>query len=142
MPAADYGASAVFRGTVTEKKLLPARKEMNGRGRYEITFQVDEIWKGPRQRKIVIYGLTDGTDCIGGSGYEVGKNYLIFASEQPSQDVLLDGARFWYGWTDVLPKGMPMLVPTGCTPNGETSKDLVMDALKQLGKGSPPAEAK
>jgi hypothetical protein len=32
-PTADFGASAVFRGTVTAKKLLPARTEMKGRGR-------------------------------------------------------------------------------------------------------------
>jgi hypothetical protein len=141
-PPVDFGASVVFRGTVTDKKLLPVREEMNGRGRYAITFRVDENWKGSRQRTIVIYGLDEGTDCRGGSSYEVGKNYLVFASEQQSQDVSLDGTKLWFGWTDVLPKGTPMLVPMGCTPGGETSKVFVKDALNQLGKGSPPAEAK
>src|ERR1700733_7994977 len=71
MPPADYGASVIFRGTVTEKKTLPVRPEMPRRGRYAITFRVDEYWKGPRQLTIVIYGLDDGTDCLGGSSYEV-----------------------------------------------------------------------
>jgi hypothetical protein len=141
-PPVDFGASAVFRGTVTDKKLMPARTEMKGRGRYEITFRVDEHWKGSRRRMIVIYGLEEGTDCMGGASYEVGKNYLVFASEQLSQDVSLDGTRMWFGWTDVLPKGTPMLVPAACAPSGETSKTFVRDALNQLGKGSPPAEGK
>ena len=59
----------VFRGTVTDKKLLPVRAEMNGRRRYAITFRVDENWKGSRQRNIVIYGL-DGTDGLYG-GFEL-----------------------------------------------------------------------
>jgi len=142
-PAADFGASAVFRGTVTNKKLLPARTEMKGRERYEITFQVDEIWKGSRQSKIVVYGLDDATDCKGGSGFEVGKKYLVFASEQASQDVFWPGsATFWFGWTDVVPKGTPILMATECAPSGETSKAFVRDALSQLGKGSPPYEAR
>jgi hypothetical protein len=142
-PPVDFGASVVFRGTVTDKKLLPACAEMKSRGRYEIIFQVDEAWKGSRQRKIVIHGLDDGTDCLGGSSYEVGKNYLVFASEQPSGDVSWDGStKLWVGWTDVLPRGTPMLVPTACAPSGETSKVFVRDALNKLGKGSPPSEVK
>jgi hypothetical protein len=134
---ADHGASAVFRGTVTDKKLLPARPDMQ-RGRYAITFSIDEYWKGFRQRAIVLYGLDDGTDCMGGSYLEVGKNYLVFASEHPAQDNYLDGTKLWYGWTDVLPKGTPMLMLTPCAPSGETSKIFVKDAVKRLGKGSPP----
>jgi hypothetical protein len=142
-PPVDFGASVVFRGTVTDKKLLPARTDMKGRGRYEITFQVDEAWKGSRQRKIVIYGLDDGTDCMGVSSYVVRKNYLVFAAEKPSQDVSWAGStKLWFGWTDVLPKGTPMLVPTACAPSGETSEVFVRDALNKLGQGSPPAEAK
>jgi hypothetical protein len=140
-PPVDFGASVVFRGTVTDRKLMPARAEMK-RGRYEITFRVDEVWKGSRQRTIVLYGVDDGTDCMGGSSYEVGKNYLVFASEQSSQDVSLDGTKLWFGWTDVLPKGTPMLVPTACSPSGEISEIFVKDALNQLGKGSPPTEDK
>jgi len=139
-PAADFGASVVFRGTVTDKKLLPARTEMKGRRRYETTFRVDENWKGSRRRTIVIYGVDNGTDCMGGSGFEVGKNYLVFASEQSSQDASLKGTYLQFDWTDVLPRGTPMLAPTACAPGGETSKIFVRDALDQLGKGSPPAE--
>jgi hypothetical protein len=141
-PPVDFEASVVFRGTVTGKKLLPARAEMNGRGRYAITFRVDENWKGSRQPTIVTYGLDDGTDCMGGSSYTVGNNYLVFASEKTSQDVSLDGTHLWFGWTDVLPKGTPMLVPTPCTPSGETSRVFVRDAINQLGKGSSPTESK
>ena len=143
MSPGDYGASVVFRGTVTEKKTLPVRPEMPRRGRYAITFRVGEYWKGSRQATIVVYGLDDGSDCLGGSGFEVRKDYLIFASEQPSQDVFLPGGTtLWYGWTDVVAKGTPMFVPTACAPSGETSKIFVMNALSRLGKGSPPIEAK
>lgn len=141
-PLADSGASAVFRGTVTEKKVLPSRTEMFGRGRYAITFRIDESWKGPRRRTITIYALEDGADCIGGSNYQVGTHYLVFASERTSQDVSLDGAKIWYGWTDVLPEGTPMLVPAPCAPSGEISQNFVKDTLKRLGKGSPPLEDK
>jgi hypothetical protein len=139
-PPVDFGASLVFRGTVTDKKLMPARTEMKGRGRYEITFRVDENWKGSRQRTVVIYGLDGGPDCMGGSSYEVGKNYLVFASKQSPEDGPL-ATKLWF-WTDVLPKGTSMFVPKACAPSGETSEIFVKDALNQLGKGSPPAEEK
>jgi hypothetical protein len=143
MAPADFGAAVVFRGTVTARKPLAVLTEMRGRGRYAITFRVDEYWKGPRQPTVVVYGLDDGSDCLGGSGFEVRKDYLIFASEQPSQDVFLPGGTtLWYGWTDVVAKGTPMLVPKACAPSGETSKIFVMNALSRLGKGSPPIEAK
>jgi hypothetical protein len=48
MPSADVGASVVFRGAVTDKKFLPANSEMKNRGRYAVTFRVDEQWKDPR----------------------------------------------------------------------------------------------
>jgi hypothetical protein len=83
-----------------------------------------------------------GTDCLGDGGYEVGKNYLVYASEQDVQDVTLDGlpaGPFWYGWTDVLPKGTKMLAPqTACVPGGKTSA--VRTSLRELGKGRPPAK--
>ena len=95
----------VFRGTVTARKPLAVLTEMRGRGRYAITFRVDEYWRGPRQPTVIVYGLDNGSDCLGGSGFEVGKDYLIFASEQPSQDVFRPGGTtFWYGWTDVVPQ--------------------------------------
>jgi len=139
-PPADFGASVVFRGTVTDKKLLPTRAEMKGRGRYAITFRVDENWKGSRQRTVVIYGLDEAADCMGGSSYKVGKEYLVFAAEQQSQDAPVYGINWWF--TDVLPKRTPMLVYSPCAPSGETSKVFVRDAINQLGKGSLPIEDK
>jgi hypothetical protein len=139
MPAADYGASVVFRGTVTEKKSLAVRPEMPNRGRYAITFRADEYWKGSRQATVVIYGLDDGTDCLGGSSYEVGTEYLVFASQKPSQDVLWpDGTTFWYGWTDVVSKGSPVLMTSACAPTGKVSELFVRDAVNRLGTGSTP----
>ena len=121
LPPADFGAAVVFRGTVTARKPLAVLTEMRGRGRYAIAFRVDEYWKGPRQPTVIVYGLDNGSDCLGGSGFEVGKDYLIFASEQ---DVFWPGGTtFWYGWTDVVPKGTPMLAPQACAPSGETSQD-------------------
>jgi hypothetical protein len=133
------GVPLVFRGTVIERRTLPRRAEMN-RGRYAITFRVDEYWKGSPGRTVIIYGLDGGTDCLGDGGYEIGKNYLAYASEQDVNDVVIDGF-FWYGWTDVLPESTTMLVPvTACMPGGETSA--VRRAIRQLGKGRIPISAK
>ncbi len=130
--------SIVFRGTVLQRKTLRERPEMKGRGRYAITFRVDEYWKGAPGRSVVLYGLDGGTDCLGDGGYEVGKNYLVYASEHDVKDVILESF-FWYGWTDVLPEGSRMLVPeTACMPGGESVK--VREAIRQLGKGRIPAQ--
>ena len=135
-------ASVVFRGTVVSRRALPQRTEMKGRGRYAITFLVDEDWKGNPGRSVTLYGLDGGTDCLGDGGYKVGKNYLVYASEQDAQDVTIDGfpdGPFWYGWTDVLPKGTKMLVPqTACMPGGETSA--VRKSVRELGKARIPAK--
>ena len=135
-------ASVVFRGTVLERLALPQRSEMKGRGRYAITFRVDEYWKGTPGRRVTLYGVDGGTDCLGDGGYEVGKDFLVYASERDVQDVTYDGLRdgpFWYGWTDVLPRGTKMLVPqTACTPGGESSA--VRKNLRELGKGRIPAK--
>jgi hypothetical protein len=131
--------SVVFRGTVLERKALPQRSEMRGRRRYAITFRVDEYWKGSVGRRVIIYGVDDGTDCLGDGGYEVGKNYLVYAGEQDVRDVILEGGFFWYGWTDVLPKGTKMLMAqTACTLGGETSS--VRKAIRELGKARMPGK--
>jgi hypothetical protein len=146
MPPADYGASVVFRGTVTDRQTLAARPEMPDRKRYAITFRVDEYWDESVQRSIVIYGLDDSADCMGGSSLEVGKNYLVFATARPSEDVYLTPdvgkKRFWYSWTDVLPEGTPVLMLTACAPTGETVQPFVKEALQRLGKGKAPPEVK
>jgi hypothetical protein len=128
----------VFRGTVMERTLLRERAEMRGRRRYAITFSVDEYWKGSPGSRVTLYGLDPGTDCMGDGGYEVGKNYLVFASEATVTDVVLDDF-FWYGWADVLPEGSKMLVPAPCQLGGEASK--AASALRELGKGGRPAKS-
>jgi len=130
--------SEVFRGTVVARKALPQRFEMRGRARYAITFRVDEFWKGPVGRSVVIHAVEAGTDCLGDGAYEVGKNYLVYANEVDVRDVSLEG-EFWYGWTDVLPKGSKMLTPqTVCTRGGETTS--VRKAIRELGKARIPAK--
>jgi hypothetical protein len=126
-------SSVVFRGTVLRREILPLRLEMMGRGRYAITFQVDQFWKGSPGRSITIYGVDGGTDCLGGGGYEVGRNYLVYVSEVEVSDVGLE-EHFLYGWTDLLPKGSKMLAPSPCVPHDEERK-----ALRTLGKGRAPA---
>jgi hypothetical protein len=129
-------ASVVFRGTVLQKKTLPQRVEMRGRGRYAVTFRVSEYWKGSPGRTVILYGVDAGTDCLGDGGYEVGKNYLVYASELEAKDVVL-GGRFWYGWSDMLPEGTKMLVPTSCAP--ETSADR-KTLHRDLGRGRIPTK--
>ena len=131
--------SIVFRGTVLERKGLPQRSEMRGRRRYAITFRVDEYWKGSVGRNVILYGVDSGTDCLGDGGYEVGKSYLVYAADVEVKDIILKDGFFWYGWTDVLPKGTKMLVPQiGCTPGGETSA--VRRAIRELGKARMPGK--
>lgn len=87
----------------------------------------------------MVHVVDSGTDCLGDGGYEVGKNYLVYAKELDAADVILEGGFFWYGWTDVLPKGTKMLMPeTGCTLGGETSS--VRKAIRELGKARMPAK--
>jgi hypothetical protein len=129
-------ASLVFRGVVLERKILPQRAEMKGRGRYAITFRVDEYWKGSPAASLVVYGMDGGTDCQDGGEYQVGKGYLVYAFQTAATDMWPEG-HFWYGWTDILPEGTRMLVPlTACMPGGEIRA--VKRALRQLGKGRIP----
>ena len=134
------GVSIVFRGTAIERKALPQRSEMRGRRRYSITFRVDEYWKGPVGRNVILYGVDNGTDCLGDGGYEVGRNYLVYASEREVKDIVMENGFFWYGWTDVLPEGTKMLVPqTACEPGGgETSA--TRKAIRELGKARMPGK--
>jgi len=111
---------------------------MRGRNRYAITFRVDEYWKGSPVRTLLIYGLDPGTDCLGDGGYQVGKEYLVFAFEQRAKDVPLNDY-LWYDWKDILPEGSAMLVPdTARKPGGEVRK--AHAALQELGPGRVPPE--
>ena len=132
------GVSVVFHGTVLQRKTLPQRSEMRRRGRYAITFRVNEYWKGSPGRTVILYGLDSGTDCLGDGGYEVGKNYLVYAAEVDSKDIVMENGYFWYGWTDVLPEGTKMLRPATCVPGGETPADR-KGLHRDLGKGRIPA---
>ena len=130
-------SSVVFRGTVTKSEVLPQHPEMRNRRRYAVTFQVHEQWKGEQKQELTLYTLDPGTDCMG-AGYKVAEEYLVYARSTPAQDYRYDDF-FWYGWTDVVPKGSPMLVPVaGCMPGGSTSTPEVRESVKALGRGTIP----
>lgn len=141
--AADSGAKSamgnaptVFHGTVIERRTLPQRSEMKGRGRYAITFRVNEFWKGSLARQVTLYGVDGGTDCLWDGGYVAGKDYLVYAAEVEVKDVTLEDGHFWYGWTDVLPKGAKMLIPEdACMPGGLADRKVLR---RDLGKGRIP----
>ncbi len=91
------------------------------------------------RRVLKLYSLSSGTDCVGGN-YDLGQKYLIFASEQPAQDHKL-GEFFWYGWTDVVPKGALIIeAMTACIPGGKTADAVVKTALRELGEGRRPTQ--
>jgi hypothetical protein len=74
-----------------------------------------------------------------GAGFQVGKEYLIFASEEGARDYRPDADFFWFGWTDVLAPGTPMLQPrTGCMPGGDLLASTVRLQLRRLGRGRIP----
>ena len=91
--------SVVFQGTVLERKTLPQRGEMRGRGRYAITFRVNEYWKGSPGRSVIVYGVDAGTDCRGDGGYAVGMNYLVYADEVEARGRYF-GQRVLLVWLD------------------------------------------
>jgi hypothetical protein len=127
--------SIVFRGTVLQRKVLPRRADMQTRDRYATTFRVEKFWKGSPGRNVTVYTV-DG-DCFGNGGYQVGKNYLVFATESSTEVVI--GGLLWYSWTDVLSDGAKVLMPRlHCSRGGETSVSTVRQALTELGKGRSP----
>jgi hypothetical protein len=77
--------TVVFRGTVIQRKILPQRVEMKRRDRYAVTFRVDEFWKGSVGRNVIVHVVDSGTDCLSDGGYEVGKNYLVYANRSGRQ---------------------------------------------------------
>jgi hypothetical protein len=99
-----------------------------------VTLQVIEYWAGNPGKEVTMYDLDPGTDYLG-FGFQVGREYLVFASQGLSKDHRL-GSDFWYGWTDVLPLGTPIWEPlNGCSPGGEVSGAEVKKQLRQLGRG-------
>jgi hypothetical protein len=129
-------AAVVFRATVLKSELLPPHLEMRGRQRFAVTVHVTEYWKGNRGETVTLYDLEPGTDCMG-AGLRVGKEYLIFAKEEPAKDYR-DTDFFWFGWTDILPAGTPMLSPLA-TLGGDLSLPIVPTTMRQLGRGKKPS---
>jgi hypothetical protein len=72
-----------------ESKVLPQHPEMKGRRRYAVTFQVNRYWKGSPTYNITLYDLDAGTDCHG-FDYQVGKEYLVYASQEKARDYRFD----------------------------------------------------
>jgi hypothetical protein len=128
----------VFRGTVLTSKTLPLHPEMRGRQRFAITLRVAEYWKGNRGQRVTLYDVAPGTDCMG-AGLQPGKAYLIFASEEGARDYRPDGDFFWYGWTDILAAGTPMLHPMAIF-GGNLSDGTVRNQMQKLGRGKKPLD--
>ena len=129
-------AAVVFRGAVLKSEPLPIHPEMRGRQRFAVKMRVAEYWKGNRGETVTLYDLSPGTDCMG-AGLKPGKEYLIFASEEGARDHRLDADFFWYGWTDVLTSGMPMLQPMARF-GGDLSDPRVRTDMRELGRGRRP----
>jgi hypothetical protein len=128
-------AAVVFRGTVLKSEQLAMHPEMRGRQRFRVTLRVSEYWKGNLGETVTLYDLAPGADCMG-QGMRPDKEYLIFASEEGARDHRFDNI-FWFGWTDVLPAGTPMLQPMG-TLGGELSDAVVHSNMQHLGRGRKP----
>jgi hypothetical protein len=128
------GASLVFRGFVVEVKTLPAHPEMKGRLRFAITLRVDRYWKGPLTRTVTFYDLDPGTDCQG-FGYELGKEYLVYAYVSEAKDYRV-GNELAFVWTDILAPGTKMFLPMACVPGGLVSQPWAKKAMRALGRAS------
>gem|GEM_PF-5690281 len=105
---------------------------MGDRDRYVTTFRISEYWKGTPPQEVKVYSAKIGS-CF---EYEFrpGREYLVYAEQVASKDVRPDPDFFWYGWTDLIPKGRKMLVPDGaCGPGGEVSQ--VRANVRALGRG-------
>jgi len=129
-------AAVVFRGTVLESKSLPQHPDIRVRQRYAVTFRVNRFWKGNQDEPVTLYDLSPGTDCQG-FGFEVGKEYLVYAYLGVAEDFKIDGQLF-YAWIDILKPGTPMLRPMACVSGGLTSEKSVRKAMNALGRGSVP----
>ena len=115
-------AAVVFRGTVLNSDVLARHPEMKGRERYAVTFRVSEYWKATRGEIVVVYDLAPGTDCMG-AGLRIGREYLIFTSEEEAKNYRPDGemlqvlatlrdhakttSHFWNCGADPLVRGRP-----------------------------------
>ncbi|MBS1855650.1 MAG: hypothetical protein JST11_09820 [Acidobacteria bacterium] len=129
----DLSISAVvFRGTVTEVRQLPLRKEMGERSRYTATFSVSRYWKGHPGESVILHVIEPRPDCVG-ARFTVGAEYVVFALAQKARDYRL-GDDFWYGWLDIFRKGEDILtVDNFC--DSPTEIRTAAAILRELGKG-------
>jgi hypothetical protein len=105
------------------------------RPRSAVTFAASEFWKGERAKKITLHVVAYAPDCIG-ARFDAGKEYVVFAHTEEVDDHLL-GRDFWYGWSDVLPKGSKLFtVNSACNSTAEIKQ--AAKTLKNLGKGKKP----
>lgn len=117
---------------------LKTHPEMRGRERFKATLRVSEYWKGDRRETVTLYHLAPTMDCMG-TELLVGKEYLIYAYLEGARDVRPDADFFFYGWTDVLPSGTPMLQPLTLL-GGDLSDPIVRSGMRELGRGKKPAK--
>lgn len=109
--------TAVFAGKVIRMETPTKLFIRSSADPVEVTFEVSTVWKGELKSKTIVYTALDSASC-GYEGFEVNKEYLVFA----------------YGTPDRLGTGI-------C----ERTKPLsaATQELQQLGLGqSPPLELK
>ena len=112
-PSADLSrALAVFSGKVVKVTFKQPPHEV---GRYTVAFEVERIWKGEPQKRMILITRTTSCDVH----FQEGETYLVFAS------VLYDGS--------------------GLTTHKCTRTGLVADRredIELLGEGKIPEEGK
>ncbi len=73
-PSADVSRSlAVFSGKVTN---ITFNRQPAEKGRYTVTFEVGQVWKGETKKKITL--ITGASSCD--VRFREGESYLVFAS--------------------------------------------------------------
>jgi hypothetical protein len=76
-PAAELAqATAVFAGVVTEVE-TPAGSVLRGDDPVTVTFQVAQVWKGPRRQTLTVTTASDSAAC--GYNFTVDEAYLVYA---------------------------------------------------------------
>jgi len=129
-------SSVVFRGVVKNVTQLSSRVDLQ-RARNAVTFSVSEYWKADLGRRITIYVIDPGTDCIG-AHFDWRTEYVVFAKTTKADDYRM-GNSFWYGWLDVLKKDTEFLtVNNSCNPTAPVKR--AGNTLRALGQGKKPGD--
>jgi hypothetical protein len=108
-------SKAVFSGEVLEVK---EQKDFRGYMKNKVLFEVTDTWKGVTESQVIITTGSGGGDC--GFGFQVGQEYLVYASESTMYS---DEAE---------------LVTIICDRTTELSS--AQEDLAVLGEGKPPTE--